>query len=177
MRVVITGRPGVGKSTIFKSLVFALKEKGYKVGGIIAPEHRENNVRVGFKVVDLLTGEEAWLARRNWASSVRVGVYGVLMHEADELVRKALTGALSGAEIVAVDEVGPMELKLPSFKPLLLRVLEADKPAIFVVHINMSDSDILSRLKGAKKIVLTLDNREYYTKALLSDLLAALKTV
>ncbi|MEM4481725.1 MAG: nucleoside-triphosphatase, partial [Desulfurococcaceae archaeon] len=77
----------------------------------------------------------------------------------------------------AVDEVGPMELKLPSFKPLLLRVLEADKPAIFVVHINMSDSDILSRLKEAKKIVLTLDNREYYTKALLSDLLAALKTV
>ncbi|MEM0470086.1 MAG: NTPase [Desulfurococcaceae archaeon] len=176
VRLVITGRPGVGKSTLFNTVVSTLRESNFRVGGIVAPEVREKGVRVGFKVVDLSTGEETWLARRGYVSPVKVGSYGVLVSEADELVQRALKGALEQADVIAVDEVGPMELKLPSFRSLLIRALDSTKPLVLVVHFNLGDRDILSRLEKAWRVVLTLENREQYRKTLPGELLRVLKS-
>lgn len=175
VRLVITGRPGVGKSTLFNSIVSALRESGFKVGGIIAPEIRERGTRIGFKIINLLTGEESWLARKNYVSTIKVGSYGVLVNEANELVRRALRDALEQADIIAIDEVGPMELKLPSFKPLLINALDSVKPLVLVIHFNLDDKDILSRLERAWKVVLTFENREHYRKTLPKEFLNVLK--
>lgn len=176
MRLIITGRPGVGKSTLFNSIVCVLRESGYRIGGIIAPEVRERGLRLGFKVIDLISGEEAWLAKKGYESVVRVGSYGVVVDEADKLVKKALTTAIERADIIGLDEVGPMELKLPSFKPLLIRILDSRKPAILVVHFNLSDRDILLRLEKARKVVLTPENREHYRRVLPGEVLEAIKS-
>jgi len=175
-KLVITGRPGVGKSTLFNAVISTLRENGFKVGGMIAPEVRDKGVRIGFKVVDLLTGEETWLAQKGYPSAARVGQYGVIIGEADALVKKALLRAIEQADVIGVDEVGPMELKLPSFKPLLLKVLNTGKPTILVVHFNLNDKEILSRLEGWRKIVLTFENREYYKKLLPREVLESIKS-
>jgi nucleoside-triphosphatase len=177
MKLVITGRPGVGKSTLFNIIVSTLRENGVIVGGIIAPEVRVNGKRLGFKLVDLLTGEETWLARRDNPSPVRVGSYGVLVNEASRLIRGALSRALSEAQVVGVDEVGPMELKLPVFKPLLLRLFESNKHIILVVHYNLSDREIRARIEDARKIVLTPENREIYRKTLPLEVLRELRSI
>lgn len=156
----------MGKSTLFNAIVSELKSHGIAVGGIIAPEVRVSGVRLGFKVVDLMTGEEAWLARKDVASAIRVGSYGVLVDEASRLVEKAFNYALLSARVIAVDEVGPMELKLPVFKPLLLRALDSGKPAVLVVHARLSDADISLRLRDAEKVVLTIRNREFHRRTL-----------
>lgn len=160
MKFVISGRPGVGKSTLFNLIVEALKKRGYVVGGFIAPEVREGGIRQGFKLVDLLTGEETWLARRGYPSSTRVGSYGVLVETADKLASRALLRALEVADVIAIDEVGPMELKLPSFKQNLLRALDSGKPMLLVVHHRLEDSEIMSRLGNAVKIFVSIENRE-----------------
>lgn len=177
MKYVITGRPGVGKSTLFNSIIEILKTSGFKVGGVVAPEVRENGIRVGFKVINILTGEEKWLARRNYRSLVTVGSYGVLVHEADGLVKEALLGALQEADIIAVDEVGPMELKLPSFKATLLRALDSGKPMIMVVHYRLNDMDILTRLETARRIIVTIDNRDHIRKNLPETILKELRSI
>lgn len=177
MKYVITGKPGVGKSTLFNSIIEVLRSNGFKVGGVIAPEVREKGIRIGFKIIDLLTNEERWLAKRNYDSSVKVGSYGVLVHEADELVRDAILKALVEADLIAIDEVGPMELKLPSFKTVLLKALDSGKPMIMVVHYRLSDIDIVSRLKAARKITVTIDNRDNLRKNVPESILKELRSV
>ncbi|MGB9817287.1 MAG: NTPase [Desulfurococcaceae archaeon] len=176
MKYVITGKPGVGKSTLFNAIIEVLKKNGFNVGGIIAPEVRENGVRVGFKVINLLTSEETWLARKDFSSHVKVGSYGVLVHEANELVKKAILNALGEADVIAIDEVGPMELKLPSFKPLLLKALDSGKPVIAVIHYRLSDREILLKLETSERIVVSVENREYMRKTIPEKILKELKS-
>jgi nucleoside-triphosphatase len=159
MNIVITGRPGVGKSTVFAKVVTHLKEHGEVLTGFRTPEVREGGIRVGFKIVDLNTGEEAWLAKRDVDSPVRVGSYGVLVSVASELVRKSLETALQTKSIVGIDEIGPMELKIPVFKPLLLKILEKDTVKILVVHERLNDKEILARLENATWFEITELNR------------------
>jgi len=54
MNIFITGKPGVGKTSLVMEII---KELKLDAGGIIAPEIR-NKEREGFKIVDLSTGEE-----------------------------------------------------------------------------------------------------------------------
>lgn len=160
--VVITGRPGVGKTTLFKKVVDYAKSQGLTVAGVMALEQRdERNVRVGFRLVDLRTGESSWLALRNYQRGPKVGSYGVVIDEAEKIVRQALeSDAVASSDMLGVDEVGPMELLLPSFKGLLLKALDVGKPSVLVVHYRLSDPEILAKLRTAERVEVTLANRE-----------------
>ncbi|MET1159837.1 MAG: NTPase [Thermoprotei archaeon] len=165
--IVITGRPGIGKSTLFNNIVNRLRIEGFKVGGIVAPEVRDNSGRrLGFKIVDLLSSEEAWLARKDANSSVRVGRYGVLVKEASRIISNALARALREADVIAIDEVGPMELKIPAFRHYLHLVLESDKPRILVIHYRLRDPDILNKIEKAEKHIVTESNRDRLNREL-----------
>jgi len=60
--IVLTGAPGVGKTTAVIRVARALKERGVKVGGIVSRELRINNMRVGFEFIDLTTNDRTVLA-------------------------------------------------------------------------------------------------------------------
>jgi nucleoside-triphosphatase len=163
---VITGRPGIGKSTLFGKIVEYAKQKGIIVGGISTPEVRDyNGRRIGFKIIDLLSGEETWLARRNCSSPIRVGSYCVL-EGASLLIQKAFSRALNEAQVIGVDEVGPMELRLPAFKDGLLQLFESEKTLILVVHFRLKDKDILNKISDGEWIHLDIHNRDYYGRTL-----------
>ncbi|MFZ0326721.1 MAG: nucleoside-triphosphatase [Nitrososphaeraceae archaeon] len=60
--IVLTGAPGVGKTTAIIRVARALKERGVKVGGIVSRELRTNNRRIGFEFIDLSTNDRnVWL--------------------------------------------------------------------------------------------------------------------
>lgn len=46
--LLLTGAPGVGKTTVLTKTVDALKANGISVGGMICREVREEGGRVGF---------------------------------------------------------------------------------------------------------------------------------
>ncbi|WP_456455263.1 NTPase [Methanopyrus sp.] len=159
--VVLTGRPGIGKTTVCLKVRNVLEEKGYTVGGIYCPEIRESGRRIGFEIVDLTEGDRYLLAREG-ASGPRVGRYGVFI---DNLERAAesIERAVEGTDVVIVDEVGPMELKSNTFVGAVRRAADAHTPAIFVVHERSRHPvvvDLREKRTDVVRFRVTLSNRD-----------------
>jgi nucleoside-triphosphatase len=130
--LLLTGRPGSGKSTIIREVVNDLSSQGVKVGGLHCPEIRGPLGRLGFKIVELATGEEKILAHVGHAGP-RVSKYGVDLTNLGEMSRKALE-VLPSVDAVVIDEIGPMEVMSPVFREFVLRALESPKPVLAAVH-------------------------------------------
>ncbi len=160
--LLLTGSPGVGKTTILSKAVEALKARGVSVGGMISREVREGGVRVGFEIVDLDSGKLGWLAHVNQKSGPRVGKYRVNIADLEGVGVKAIEVATENCAVVAVDEVGPMELFSPKFKEAVKGVLESGKFVLAVVHAKVHDSLITQAKQrtDAELFAVTLANRD-----------------
>ncbi|MDM7275375.1 MAG: nucleoside-triphosphatase [Thermoprotei archaeon] len=160
----ITGASGVGKTTIFTRIVGEVKALGCTVGGICAPEVRERGVRVGFKIVDIDGGEWGWLARVGGSGNLRIGKYVVVEEDAVRVGVRALEKALKTRDIVAVDEIGPMELMVPRLRDSIISALESGKLLLAVVHRDLKrrDPEVYRLVAGSGVTVeVTFDNRGF----------------
>lgn len=137
VRVFITGRPGVGKTTVFMKTVSMLRERGLRVSGFYCPEVREGGRRIGFRIVDIETGAWGWLAVVEGLSErpclKRVGRY-CLVEEDAVRVSRGVSERIPYADIAAIDEIGPMELSIPPLREIIYSVLERAPRGLYVVH-------------------------------------------
>ena len=134
MKLFIMGMPGVGKSTILQNVVAQLKEKGYRVGGIACPEIREEGNRIGFEIIDLMSGRRGVLSHVSLPSGPYVGKYHVNLRDLTQVGVVALDNAVSEADIIVIDEIGPMELLGRDFQEAAMRVVESPKPVLGIIH-------------------------------------------
>jgi nucleoside-triphosphatase len=164
--LAITGRPGVGKSTLFNEIVSELSKLGCRVGGISAPEVRASGRRLGFLIVDLESGEKGWLAKINYNSPIRVGRYGIVLNDVLRIGVNALKRALDYSDIIGIDEIGPMELKVPELRKAIVEALLSDKVKVVVFHRELykRDPKVFSLVKELERIELTLSNRDLFRR-------------
>lgn len=160
--LILTGAPGVGKTTVLTKTVDALKAKGVSVGGMISREVRESNVRVGFEILDLTNGKHGWLAHVNGQSGPQVGKYHVNLQDLDNIGTAAITQALEKCSAIVVDEIGPMELYSQKFKQAVAQTLESKKLMLAVVHRKAKDPLVtqVKRRLDAEIFNVTFSNRE-----------------
>ncbi len=137
--LLLTGNPGVGKTTVLMKTVNALKERGICVGGMISREAREGGTRVGFEILDVNTGRHGWLAHVDQKAGPQVGRYRVNIEDLNGIGAQAVTDAVENCDVVAIDEVGPMELFSAKFKEAVRKALESRKPILAVVHWKAND--------------------------------------
>jgi len=124
----------VGKTTVFLRAVEDLRNRGVDVGGMSTAEIRSGGVRVGFEVKDLSSGRSGVLAHMELSSGPLVGKYRVNLGDLEEIGVKAVMEALRRMEVVAIDEVAPMELCSDSFVEALTKVVESGKPLLGTLH-------------------------------------------
>ena len=67
--VVVTGSPGVGKTTAVSAAVAELRGSGFEVAGFVQPGLWQDGDKVGFLITDLGSGDEVEFARRVGRSS------------------------------------------------------------------------------------------------------------
>lgn len=133
LNIIITGKPGTGKTTLIKRIKNHLEEKGARIGGIFTPEIREGKKRTGFEIIDIMTGERGILAKRG-APGPRVGSYGVNLETIKKVGTPGIERAIRSADYIIIDEVASMELKDPQFMIKVEEALSSDKTVIAAFH-------------------------------------------
>ena len=174
-KILLTGKPGVGKTTVLVETIRELEARGLRVGGMVSREVRDGGVRVGFEISDLASGRKGWLAHVAQQEGPQIGKYRVNLKDLVEIGVNAINWAASDSTIsvIAIDEVGPMELCSEDFRNAVKKAVEAEKPLIGTIHYKARSTlidDIRSR-SDVKIIEITHDNRSYVKGAVLNELL------
>ena len=157
----VTGQPSIGKTTIVLKTVDALKTTGFKVGGMLSREVREKGTRVGFELIGLDTEKRGWLAHINQSEGPHVGKYRVNLRDLDNIGAGSIRTALTDAQIVVVDEIGPMELHSSAFKEAAVQAINSDKLVLGVIHQRARDPliDSLRKRDDVEILEATYENR------------------
>lgn len=159
--VFLTGPPRTGKTTVLLKAAGELRAKGYRLGGMTSQEIREGDVRVGFEIRDYATGRRGWLAHVRQSAGPRIGKYRVNLNDLNSIGVAAILNALEDADMVLIDEIGPMELFSDAFKEAVLKVVKSPKPLLGTIHYRVKHflvKQIKSR-KDADIIEVSQENR------------------
>ncbi len=159
--ILLTGPPGVGKTTAVKAVVTLL---GGRAGGFYTRELRHRGSRTGFEIVTL-DGRSAWLASRaplpTFRSEAQFGTYRVNLTAVNSCAVPAMLRAVAAGKIVVIDEIGPMEMLSPLFCDTVQKIL--DGPAAVIGTLVQRPTPFGNRVRGlerVKVITLTPENRE-----------------
>ncbi len=130
IKILIRGRPGSGKSTVISLITERIRnaKEDLRIGGIITPEIRFGRRRIGFKVIDVLTGDEMILASVSLRGP-KIGRYFVNVRGFDEFLKAHRTSWV-GSELVVIDEIGKMELLSETFRRYVLNLIDSEKPFV-----------------------------------------------
>lgn len=129
--ILVTGEKGEGKTTLLARYATELRKAGARVAGLLAHAVWERAERSGYDVESIATGERVSLAVRSEAvGAVRQGPFA-FSEVGLTLGISALTSAIeSDAEVVVVDEVGPLELRGEGWAEPLDRLLAFRGPLV-----------------------------------------------
>jgi nucleoside-triphosphatase len=171
--IFLTGQPSAGKTTVLLRTIDRLREGNLKVGGMVSREIREGGVRVGFRIMDLESGKEGWLANTWQQSGPKIGRYRVCLDDLEQVGVAAILNAVAHADVVAIDEVGPMELFSPAFRNVVSEALESGKTVLGIVHYKTKDPLVaeIKRRKNTRIVEVTLNNRAELPSLLIQEIL------
>jgi nucleoside-triphosphatase len=166
--LLLTGRPGSGKTTALRQVVAAL---GEGAGGFYTQEVRARakdarvaGQRTGFELITL-DGERTLLATKDrdavLARPAPFGRYRVDLEAIEAVGVPALLGALERGQVVVVDEIGPMEILSPRFREAIFRILDSE--AAVVGTIVQRSQPFADRVKAHPRVrvrTITMENRD-----------------
>jgi nucleoside-triphosphatase len=147
---LITGPPGIGKTTFMRRLWARVKDLGPQ--GFYTEEILRGTHRVGFRLVGL-DGREAVLAHIDIEIPRRVGRYGVDVRALDDFLKGVPRG---GMRLLLLDEIGKMECFSPSFRGLVHHWLAG--PAVVVATVAERGTGLVEEVKARDDCELYLLN-------------------
>ncbi len=165
-KIVLTGKPGIGKTTVVKKVAEKLKENAI---GFWTEEFRDEKTgrRLGFKIITT-EGKEAILASKLFFyAKNRVGSYGVDVHSFEETVLPVLERGLKEDKILIIDEIGKMELFSKKFAALIKKLFE-DKNKTILATVPVKNVDPLIKWIKTKPDVILI-NVDYTNRNFLPE--------
>jgi len=169
-KILLTGRPGCGKTTLIKRVVNSLPRRA---GGFYTEEIRDGGTRTGFKIVTL-DGEEAVFAHVDFKSPDRLGKYGLDLSALEKSGVGTVRRAVRARRLVVIDEIGPMEIRSAIFRDAVTEALDSEVPLFATIFArSLPFTDAIKSRPDVTLIEVRPENRERLVSEL-SDKIRAL---
>jgi nucleoside-triphosphatase THEP1 len=173
--VLLTGKRGVGKTTVCQAVAELARRQGYRPGGVITPalyacpeqgpraypeqgRRACQGIKVGFGAVDVGSGERWPLAHTDPSTILRQGSghgrepgcprVGPYSFDPDGLARALevlIRAATTGCDLLMVDEIGPLELEQGEGFAPILGLLPVEGPTHTLIVVRPALLDQLLR--------------------------------
>ena len=166
--ILITGLPGVGKTTLVKKVSEELKS--VRPVGFYTAEIREKGIRQGFELIGF-DGMTGILSHTSVKGPHRVGKYRVDVKGFENLL-ESIPFLNPATNLIVIDEIGKMECLSHKFRELIIKILDSEKPVIATIA--LKGSGLIEEIKKRDDVMLieiTQSNRE----SLVSEVLKLLK--
>lgn len=125
---------------------------------------------MGFKITDLATGDEGWLARKDSEAGPRIGSYRVVSEDLERIGVGALERACRGsADVVVVDEIGPMEMTSMSFRNAVSKVFDGEHATVATLKFGSRYPEVEKVRARSTLLEITRDNREQIYRKLIEQ--------
>jgi len=133
IKLLITGDPGCGKTTLIRRVVERLQGK-VAMCGFVTEAVLQAGRRQGFqgKTID---GKVFPLADRNLDSDLQVGPYSVTLEGLESIGLASLSPGPE-TELVVLDEVGKMESFSPAFRAKVAELIVGPTPLLATVAVH-----------------------------------------
>ena len=149
MNILITGKPGVGKTTLIQKVVEKIE---LSCQGFYTREIRSNaNRRLGFEIVTL-DGKIALLAHVDHLTPHRLGKYFVNVDNINRVIVPCIENAIEQAELIIIDEIGKMELFSSLFRQVVFKALASPKKVLGTV--TMANLLFVKKIKSRPDVIL-----------------------
>jgi nucleoside-triphosphatase len=165
--ILITGLPGVGKTTLIRELVKHLAE--HNPAGFYTEEIRDaQGTREGFRLVTLC-GRQLVLSHIRHPGPYRVSRYGVDVHGFEQLLAE-LDLRHTQSRLIMIDEIGKMECLSRKFEEEVTRLMDA--PNVLVATVALKGEGFIRQVKNrpdCRLVTVTRENRDSLVNDLLSE--------
>ncbi len=167
MNVLLTGRPGVGKSSVIQKVINALGRD--TVAGFWTMERRIGGIRAGFSI-QTTDGVTGILADVNLHDGPRVGKYTVNVASLNQIAIPSLQKARESGKVIIVDEIASMELKSPRFASEIRLCLDTGRVLGTIQLRRGAFQDEVRTRSDVRIIEVTTENRDSLTSQIMGEL-------
>ncbi|MGV8168948.1 MAG: nucleoside-triphosphatase [Candidatus Nanoarchaeia archaeon] len=154
--ILITGKPGTGKTTILEKIISSYNNKS----GFITREIRdESGQRTGFEAINSL-GESSVMASTQFNTNIMVSRYHVNVDNLNKMLVPLFS--FKKDQLLYMDEIGQMELNSDVFKNLALKYLDSENICVSLITAIFHDdfTDAVKKREDVILVEITPENRD-----------------
>ena len=169
MIFILTGSVDSGKTTLLKKVTQELKNQKFKIDGFLSEAIIKNQEKIGYDLLELKSAKSIPFIRRSGLQDwQRIGPF-FFIPEGLSWAKKIILRSRE-AEILVVDEIGPLELSGKGLWPVLEEVIfHRVQKFLFVLRRNIL-KDFLKMVGKIKTRIFDIEKEEEIFSRLIEEI-------